>query len=73
MGKVLPTRSKRPVKAAGGNVVARECGTNNWKAILTPVKSRQPDGTAFTGGDTQAAAFVQRAQTLGQGQARSRR
>ncbi|MEM5439977.1 branched-chain amino acid ABC transporter substrate-binding protein [Paraburkholderia diazotrophica] len=67
-GQGLADEIEKSVKAAGGNVVAREFGTDkttNWMAILTTIKSRQPEGIAFTGGDTQAAAFVQQAQKLG--------
>ncbi|AQH03220.1 branched-chain amino acid ABC transporter substrate-binding protein [Caballeronia cordobensis] len=67
-GQGLADEIEKSVKAAGGNVVAREYGTDkttNWMAILTTIKSRQPEGIAFTGGDTQAAAFVQQAQRLG--------
>src|SRR5260370_18840224 len=67
-GQGLADEVEKVVKAAGGNVVAREYGTDkttNWMAILTTIKSRQPDGIAFTGGDTQAAAFVQHAHRLG--------
>ncbi|EEA01729.1 Extracellular ligand-binding receptor [Burkholderia sp. H160] len=67
-GQGLADEIEKSVKASGGNVVAREYGTDkttNWKAILTTIKSRQPEGIAYTGGDTQAAAFVQQAQELG--------
>ncbi|MEM5339650.1 branched-chain amino acid ABC transporter substrate-binding protein [Paraburkholderia azotifigens] len=67
-GQGLADEIEKSVKAAGGNVVAREFGTDkttNWMAILTTIKSHQPEGIAFTGGDTQAAAFVQQAQKLG--------
>ncbi|WP_184046019.1 branched-chain amino acid ABC transporter substrate-binding protein [Paraburkholderia sp. MM5384-R2] len=67
-GQGLADEIEKSVKAAGGNVVTREFGTDkttNWMAVLTTIKSRQPEGIAFTGGDTQAAAFVQQAQKLG--------
>jgi branched-chain amino acid transport system substrate-binding protein len=67
-GQGLADEIEKAVKAAGGTVVAREFGTDkttNWMAILTTIKSRQPEGIAFTGGDTQAAAFIQQAQKLG--------
>lgn len=67
-GQGLADVIEKSVKDAGGSVVAREYGTDkttNWMAILTTIKSQHPDGIAFTGGDTQAAAFVQQAQKLG--------
>lgn len=67
-GQGLADQIDKAVKAAGGTVVAREYGTDkttDWKAVLTTIKSRQPDAIAFTGGDTQAAAFVQQMQRLG--------
>ncbi|WP_087738487.1 branched-chain amino acid ABC transporter substrate-binding protein [Paraburkholderia piptadeniae] len=67
-GQGLADEVEKAVKATGGSVVAREYGTDkttNWMAILTTIKSRQPEGIAFTGGDTQAATFVQQAQKLG--------
>ncbi|WP_429443576.1 branched-chain amino acid ABC transporter substrate-binding protein [Paraburkholderia youngii] len=67
-GQGLADEIEKSVKGAGGNVVGREYGTDkttNWMAILTTIKSRKPDGIAFTGGDTQAAVFVQQAQRLG--------
>jgi branched-chain amino acid transport system substrate-binding protein len=67
-GQGLADEIEKSVKAAGGEVVAREYGTDkttSWMAVLTSIKSHQPEGIAFTGGDTQAAAFVQQAQKLG--------
>ncbi|TKC92688.1 branched-chain amino acid ABC transporter substrate-binding protein [Trinickia terrae] len=67
-GQGLADQIDKAVKAAGGTVVAREFGTDkttDWKAVLTTIKSRQPDAIAFTGGDTQAAAFVQQMRRLG--------
>lgn len=67
-GQGLADQIEKAVKAAGGTVVDREFGTDkttNWMAVLTTIKSRQPDVIAFTGGDTQAAAFVQQMRKLG--------
>jgi branched-chain amino acid transport system substrate-binding protein len=67
-GQGLADQIEKAVKSAGGTVVDREFGTDkttNWMAMLTTIKSRQPDAIAFTGGDTQAAAFVQQMQKLG--------
>ncbi|WP_321951929.1 branched-chain amino acid ABC transporter substrate-binding protein [Burkholderia cenocepacia] len=67
-GQGLADEVDNAVKASGGTVVAREYGTDkttNWMAVLTTIKSHVPDGIVFTGGDTQAAAFVQQAQKLG--------
>lgn len=66
-GQGLADQVEKAVKSAGGTVVDREFGTDkttNWMAILTTMKSRRPDAIAFTGGDTQAAAFVQQMQKL---------
>ncbi|MEM5435839.1 branched-chain amino acid ABC transporter substrate-binding protein [Paraburkholderia diazotrophica] len=66
-GQGLADQVEKAVKAAGGTVVDREFGTDkttDWKAVLTTIKSHQPDAIAFTGGDTQAAAFVQQMQKL---------
>ncbi|MGF6572543.1 amino acid/amide ABC transporter substrate-binding protein, HAAT family [Paraburkholderia fungorum] len=67
-GQGLADEIEKSVKSDGGTVVGREFGsdkTTNWMAILTSIKSRRPDGIAFTGGDTQAAAFVQQMRRLG--------
>jgi branched-chain amino acid transport system substrate-binding protein len=67
-GQGLADEVEKAVKASAGTVVAREYGTDkttNWMAVLTTIKAHVPDGIVFTGGDTQAAAFVQQAQKLG--------
>lgn len=66
-GQGLADQIERAVKASGGTVVDREFGTDkttDWKAVLTTIKSHQPDAIAFTGVDTQAASFVQQMQKL---------
>lgn len=66
-GQGLADEIEKAVKANGGTVIDREFGTDkttNWMAILTSIKSRRPDGIAFTGGDTQAAAFAQQMRRL---------
>ncbi|MDQ0621013.1 branched-chain amino acid ABC transporter substrate-binding protein [Paraburkholderia graminis] len=67
-GQGLADEIEKAVKSAGGTVVEREFGTDkttNWMAVLTTIKNRRPDAIAFTGGDTQAAAFVQQMRRLG--------
>jgi branched-chain amino acid transport system substrate-binding protein len=67
-GQGLADQIEKAVKVAGGAVVAREFGTDkttNWMAVLTTIKNQRPDAIAFTGGDTQAAAFAQQMRRLG--------
>ncbi|MDR5809255.1 branched-chain amino acid ABC transporter substrate-binding protein [Caballeronia sp. LZ019] len=67
-GQGLADEIEKAVKSANGTVVAREFGTDkttNWMAVLTTIKNHRPDAIAFTGGDTQAAAFVQQMHRLG--------
>lgn len=67
-GQGLADQVANAVKAAGGEVVDREYGTDkttNWMAILTTLKSHSPDGLVFVSQDTQAAAFTKQARQLG--------
>ncbi|MEM5426341.1 branched-chain amino acid ABC transporter substrate-binding protein [Paraburkholderia sp. BR14263] len=67
-GQGLADQIEKAVQSAGGTVVDREFGTDkttNWMAVLTTIKNRRPDAVAFTGGDTQAAAFIQQMRRLG--------
>ncbi|OLL28580.1 branched chain amino acid ABC transporter substrate-binding protein [Burkholderia sp. SRS-W-2-2016] len=67
-GQGLADEVNKAVKAAGGEVVDREYGTDkttNWMALLTSIKSHAPDGIVFASVDTSAAAFTQQARKLG--------
>ncbi len=58
----------KAVKAAGGEVVAREYTTDkstDFTAILTSIKAKKPDVVVFGGMDPQAAPMVRQMRTLG--------
>ena len=67
-GQGLADQMEKAVKAAGGNVVAREFGTDkttDWMAVLTSIKSRNPDVLMYGGLDASAAPLLQQMRHLG--------
>ncbi len=67
-GQGLADEVEKAAKAAGGDVVAREFTTDkstDFTAILTSIKSKQPDVIFFGGMDPQAAPMVQQMKRLG--------
>lgn len=67
-GQGLADEVEKAAKAAGGEVVAREFTTDkstDFTAILTSIKSKQPDVIFFGGMDPQAAPMVQQMKRLG--------
>ncbi|WP_295384660.1 branched-chain amino acid ABC transporter substrate-binding protein [uncultured Thiodictyon sp.] len=67
-GQGLIDEVVKGVKAAGGEVVAREYTTDkstDFTAILTSLKAKKPDVVVFGGMDPQAAPMVRQLHTLG--------
>jgi len=67
-GQGLADEVEKAVKAAGGQVVAREYTTDrstDFLAILTSMKAKQPDVVFFGGMDPQGGPMVKQMQTLG--------
>ncbi len=67
-GQGLADEVEKSVKASGGQVVAREYSSDQSKdffAILTSIKSKNPDVIFFGGMDPQAGPMVKQMHTLG--------
>jgi branched-chain amino acid transport system substrate-binding protein len=67
-GQGLADEFEKAVRAVGGTVVAREFTTDkstDFAAILTSIKSKQPDLVFFGGMDAQAGPMVKQLRTLG--------
>ncbi len=67
-GQGLADEVEKAVKAAGGEVVAREYTSDratDFMAILTSIKSKSPDLVFFGGMDPQAAPMVKQMKQLG--------
>jgi branched-chain amino acid transport system substrate-binding protein len=67
-GQGLADEVEKAVKAAGGDVVAREYTTDkatDFSAILTSIKARNPDVVFFGGMDPQGAPMTKQMQSLG--------
>ena len=67
-GQGLADEVERAVRAAGGEVVAREYTTDrasDFLAILTAIKAKNPDVIFYGGMDPQAAPMVKQMHTLG--------
>jgi branched-chain amino acid transport system substrate-binding protein len=67
-GQGLADEVAAAVRAAGGEVVAREFTTDkstDFLAILTAIKARRPDVLVYGGMDPQAAPMARQMQTLG--------
>ncbi len=67
-GQGLADEVERAVKAAGGQVVAREYTTDrstDFMAILTSIKAKKPDLLFFGGMDPQAAPMVKQMKSVG--------
>lgn len=67
-GQGLADQVAKAVEAAGGKIIAREYTTdkaNDFTAILTNIKSRNPDVIFFGGLDAQSGPMKRQMQTLG--------
>ena len=67
-GQGLADEVEKAAKAAGGEIVAREFTTDkstDFTAILTSIKSKNPDVIFYGGMDPQAAPMVQQMKRLG--------
>ncbi len=67
-GQGLADQMEKAVKAAGGNVVAREYTSDrstDFMAILTSIKGKSPDLVFFGGMDPQAAPMIRQMKQLG--------
>jgi branched-chain amino acid transport system substrate-binding protein len=66
-GQGLAEEFEKSVKAAGGNVIDRQYTTDkatDFKAILTVLKSKNPDFIYYAGADAQSAPMVKQARSL---------
>jgi branched-chain amino acid transport system substrate-binding protein len=66
-GQGLAEEFEKSAKAAGGNIVDHEFTSDkavDFKAILTSVKSRNPDFIYYAGADAQSAPMIKQARTL---------
>jgi branched-chain amino acid transport system substrate-binding protein len=67
-GQGLADQFEKAAKAAGGTIVDREFTNDkavDFKAILTKIKSTNPDLVYYGGADSQAAPMVRQMKTLG--------
>lgn len=67
-GQGLADEVEKAVKAAGGEIVAREYTSDkatDFLAILTSIKGKQPDAVVFAGIDPQAGPMVKQMRSLG--------
>jgi len=67
-GQGLADQFEKAAKAAGGTIVVREFTNDkavDFKAILTKIKSMNPDLVYYGGADSQAAPMVKQMKTLG--------
>ncbi|MDR5821348.1 branched-chain amino acid ABC transporter substrate-binding protein [Caballeronia sp. LZ043] len=67
-GQGLADQFEKAAKAAGGTIVDREFTNDkavDFKAILTKIKSMNPDLVYYGGADSQAAPMVKQMKTLG--------
>jgi branched-chain amino acid transport system substrate-binding protein len=66
-GQGLAEEFEKSAKAAGGNIVDHEFTSDkavDFKAILTSVKSKNPDFIYYAGADAQSAPMIKQARTL---------
>ncbi|MFT4063997.1 branched-chain amino acid ABC transporter substrate-binding protein [Paraburkholderia sp.] len=66
-GQGLADEFEKAAKAAGGNIVDREFTTDkavDFKAILTSIKSHNPDFVYYAGTDAQSAPMLKQMRTL---------
>jgi len=67
-GEGLANEVEKTLKAAGVKVLPREKGTdkqNDWKAVLTKLRGKNPDAVFFGGMDAAAGPLLKQARELG--------
>lgn len=67
-GEGLANEVEKTLKAAGVKVLPREKGTdkqNDWKAVLTKLRGKNPDAVFFGGMDAAAGPMMKQARELG--------